>query len=527
MKRTRLWSLAAAGFVMALVAGCSAGASSSGTDAGSEAGSAASAVTTSAAAEGEQANASGKDTVTLALNAGAPKNLDFTTTDGAAIPQALLGNVYQGLVALNDAGEIVPVLAKSWTVSPDGLTYTFDLVDNATFSNGDPFTAEDVKYSFEKVQSDAWTISLKSKMDVVDKIEVASPTQAVVTLKRPSNSWLYDMTTRVGAIFDQKATGDLATEAVGTGPYVVSEFVPDTSITLTARDDYWGTPPAVKTVTFQYNNDVNAQIAGMLSGSIDGIVSMQDLNTLDQFKSDDRFNVTEGTTTTKWTLSMNNGAGVFKDPKVRQAVNYAIDRQALLAAVTNGYGQVTGSFVPPTDPWFEDLSGDYPYDPEKAKALLKEAGAEGATIKFYVPNLPAATSAAQVVKSDLEKVGINAELIPSEFPAAWLDQVFTKKDYDMSLIGHVESRDLGVYADPNYYFQYDNPEVQALMASADSGTVEQQKVDLAKAMKIMSQDAASDWLYLAANINVVDKTLNGVPQNTASESLDVTQLSWS
>lgn len=524
MKRQRLLSLTAVGFVVALVAGCSAGSSSS------ESSSSAPPPSEQSSASAGAASTSPVEAgapVTLALTSGAPKNLDFTTTDGAAIPQALLGNVYQGLVALSDSGEIVPVLAKSWTVSPDGLTYTFDLVDNATFSNGDPFTASDVKYSFEQVKSDAWTISLKSKMDVVDTIEAVSPTQVKVTLKTPSNSWLYDMTTRVGAIFDKNAGGDLATKAVGTGPFVVSEFIPDTSLTLTARDDYWGTPPQVQTVTFQYNNDVNAQIAGMLSGSIDGIVSMQDLNSLDQFKSDDRFTVTEGTTTNKWTLSMNNKKGIFKDPKVRQAVTYAIDRQALLTAVQNGYGQVTGSFVPPTDPWFEDLSGDYPYDPDKAKALLAEAGVEGQSFKFYVPNLPAATAAAQVIKSDLNKVGLDAEIIPSEFPAAWLDQVFTKHDYDMSIIGHVESRDLGIYADPNYYLTYDNPEVQSLMKSADAGTPEQQKTDLAKAMKIISQDAASDWLYLAANIDVIDSGLQGLPKNAASESLDVSQLSWS
>jgi peptide/nickel transport system substrate-binding protein len=132
-----------------------------------------------------------------------PANLDFTRTDGAAIPEALLVNVYEGLVALNqETGEIEPALAESWTVSPDGLVYDFTLREGVTFSNRQPFTADDVKFSIERVKSDAWTVSLKSAMSVVSGVEVVSPTHARVTLAQPSNSWLFRMTTRIGAMFD-------------------------------------------------------------------------------------------------------------------------------------------------------------------------------------------------------------------------------------------------------------------------------------------------------------------------------------
>lgn len=479
-----------------------------------------------AGATGGDSATPAKDSVSIALNSGAPKNLDFTTTDGAAIPQALLGNVYEGLVALDDDGEIVPALAESWEVSDDNQTYTFKLHEDVKFSDGAEFTADDVKYSIERVKSDDWTISLKSGMDVVKDVEVVSPTEVAVHLEQPSNGWLYSMTTRIGAMFDTDGTTDLANQAIGTGPFEVSDFKHDTSLTLTARDDYWGEKPAVKTVTLKYFDDVNAQIAAIQSGDLDAISNLPDLNTLELLESDDSLVVTEGSSTGKEVLSMNNSEGLFADKRVRQAVNHAIDREALVEATANGYGQVTGSMVPPTDPWYNDLSGDYPYDPEKAMALLEEAGVANASFNIDVPNLPVHIAVAQVVKSDLAKVGLTAELKTIEFPAVWLDKVFSQADYEMSLINHVESRDLPIFADPNYYWRYDNAKVQDLIKSADAGTPEEQKTDLAEAMQILSDDAVADWLYLTANINVVQNGLEGLPNNAISESLNISKLTW-
>jgi peptide/nickel transport system substrate-binding protein len=491
---------------LGLLAGCSAGSTSSG--------------------DGDGGSSGGKDSATISLNFGAPKNLDFTTTDGAAIPQALLGNVIEGLVALDDDGQIVPALAESWEVSEDGKTYTFKLQPDVTFSNGADFTADDVKFSIERVKSDAWTISLKSKMDLVDTVKVVSPTEVAVTLSSPSNDWLYNMATRIGAMFDSEGVDDLANDPIGTGPFEVSDFDRDTAITLTRRDDYWGDEPALKTVTFKYYDDVNAQIAALQSGGLDAIYSLPDYNVIDQFESDESVEVLEGSSTTKWVLSMNNETGIFADERVRQAVNYAIDRDALLTAAANGYGKVTGSMVPPTDPWYQDLSGDYPYDPEKAKELLADAGAEKATFRFDVPNLPGAVAAAQVVKSNLAEVGLTADLKTMEFPATWLDVVFTKADYEMSIIGHVESHDLAIYADPNYYFRYDNPKFQQLMKEGDAGTPDEQVEKYSEAMQILSDDAVSDWLYLAANVSIVSSGLEGLPKNAISESLNVSGLAW-
>ena len=154
----------------------------------------------------------GPDTLSVGFTA-EPANFDFTRTDGAAIPQALLYNVYEGRVKLDAQGRIVPLLAKSWTVSPDRRTYDFQLQQGVKFSNGAPFTAEDVKFSLLRVKT-AWTISIKSTMDVVDHVDVVAPDHARVVLAKPSNGWLFSLTSRLGAMFSPTGVADLANKGI-------------------------------------------------------------------------------------------------------------------------------------------------------------------------------------------------------------------------------------------------------------------------------------------------------------------------
>jgi peptide/nickel transport system substrate-binding protein len=457
-----------------------------------------------------------------------PANLDFTTSDGAAIPEALLVNVYEGLVKIDqDTGEIVPALAESWEVSEDGTTYDFTLREGATFSNGEDFTAEDVKFSIERVQSDDWTISLKSGMDVVESVEVVSPTEVTVRLSEPSNDWLYRMTTRIGAMFSPSGIDDLANEPIGTGPYVVHEWNRGQSIVLQANEDYWGEPPAVDTVTLRYFDDPTAANNAMRTEDIDVIGTVQAPEALDQFEGDDRFQVIEGTTNGEVTLAFNNESGPMSDVRVRQAVKHAIDHEALLETAWADRGFLIGGPVPPTDPWYEDLTDLYPHDPDRAEELLADAGEENLTLRFRIANLPYAVSAAQVVSSQLAEVGITAEIDPLEFPARWLDDVFNDADYDMSIVAHVEPRDIAIYGDPDYYFRYDSAEVRDLLAEADAGTEEEQDEAMRQVARHLAEDAVADWLFLLPNLIVASSDVTGLPENRIGESFDLTTISRS
>ncbi|WP_233159446.1 ABC transporter substrate-binding protein [Pseudonocardia sp. MH-G8] len=455
-----------------------------------------------------------------------PANLDFTRTDGAAIPEALLVNVYEGLVALDqETGEIVPALAESWTMSPDGLVYDFALREGATFSNGEAFTADDVKFSIERVQSDEWTISLKDGMSVVSGVEVVSPTQARVTLAQPSNSWLFRMTTRIGAMFDPSGVGDLANAPVGTGPYTVAEFRRGDALVLARRDDYWGEAPAIEQVVLQYFDDATAATNALLTDGIDVIGTVQAPESLAQFEGDDRFQVIEGTTNGEVTLAMNNAAGPTGDPRVRRAIAMAIDHQAVLDTAWAGRGTLIDTMVPPTDPWYQPLPDVTPFDPDAARALLAEAGTPNPTLRFRIANLPYAVAAAQVVQSQLSAVGITTQIEPLEFPARWLEEVLTNADYDLSIVSHVEPRDIRTFGNPGYYWRYDNPEVQRLLAESEQGTQEQQVSALQSVGRLIAEDAAADWLFLLPNLIVADADVRGLPENRIGESLDLTALS--
>ncbi|MEV4310834.1 ABC transporter substrate-binding protein [Actinocrispum sp. NPDC049592] len=474
-----------------------------------------------AACSAGQTAATPNDTSAISIGFTAePANLDFTRTDGAAIPQALLTNVYEGLVKLDTQGRIVPLLAKSWTVSADRKTYDFELQPNVTFTNNQPFTASDVKFSIERVKT-AWTISLKSKMDVVDRVEVVDPTHARVVLKRPSNNWLFDMTTRVGAMFSQSGVADLANTPVGTGPYMFSSRKRGDSIVLRANPDYWGRKPAYATVYLKYFKDPTALNNALLSNGIDVISAITTPDSVGQFETDTRFTVLQGTTNSEVTLAFNNARPPLDDKNIRQALMYAIDRKAVMSTVAADRGTLIGSMVPPTDPWYEDLSTVYSYNPGKAAEIL--AG-RNLRLRLRIPNLQYAVSAAQVVASQLNDVGVSVSIEPLDFPAVWLKQVFTDHDYDMSIIQHVEPRDIVTFGNPKYYWGYNNPKVQELITQGDSGTPDQQITAMKEVARTINADAAADWLFLFPNIVAAKKKVTGLTQNQVSESFDLTGL---
>ena len=478
--------------------------------------------TTPAPSDGRTDSTSTALTIGLVLE---PASLDFTRIDGAAIPQVLMSNVYETLVSQDENGKIVPGLAKSWSLSADRKTYTFELAEGAKFSNGDPFTAETAAFSINQVKTDAWKISLKRAMDVVAEAKAVSPTQLQVTLSTPSNDWLFRMSTRIGAMMDPKAVDQLATAPVGTGPYLFDSWNRGDKITLKANPNYWGAKAAYSTVVFKYIKDGTALNNALLSGTINVLGTVQAPESLSQFQGNSKYQAIDGTTNGEVVLSFNDGKAPFTNLKFRQAIRTAIDHEALLDTCWAGKGTLIGSMVPPTDPWYQDRTGDFPYDQAKARQLLAESGTPTATLRLRVPNLPYAVSCGQVVKSQLEQVGLTVDLETLEFQGQWLPQVFANHDYDMSIVGHVEPRDLpAVFGNPSYYTQYNNPQLQADLTAADTGTTDDQIAGMKKAAQELSQDAAADFLFLLPNLIVADKNITGLPKNAITEGFNLAAL---
>ncbi|MEO9177058.1 MAG: ABC transporter substrate-binding protein [Gaiellales bacterium] len=458
----------------------------------------------------------------------APPTLDLTTNAAAGIPEVLLYNVYQGLVKLDANGKIVPLLARSWTTSDNGRIYTFVLHKNVRFQNGDPFTADDVAFSFDRVLNPPANTPPHPHADdmaPVSSVEAVGPYTVRVTLKRRSNDWLYAMTGPAGVIFDPKAIGTLATKPVGTGPFSFSAMTLNYSVTLVRNPTYWGTPAAIGKVVFRYYTDPNALVDAELAGDVDIIDNVQAPQLITQFSDARKYTVVQGLTNGKVLLSMNNARPPLNKRLVRQAITYAINRPALLKTAYAGYGKLIGTHSSPADPWYLDLSKTYPYNPAKAKQLLAKAGyPHGISLTLQLPPVGYAQASGRFIQSELGQVGIRVKIENVDFPL-WLKQVFGSANYDLTIIAHVEARDLIKYGDPSYYWRYDNKTVQRLLAAGDAAPSNAQWLsDYREVERIITADAVNDWLFLLPNLEVVRAGITGYPTNGLSLSFDVTGL---
>ncbi len=461
-----------------------------------------------------------------------PKTMDPTFDAAAAGSQLMLYNVYETLVKTDSEGDLRPLLAQRWEVSPDRLTYTFYLNPAAKFASGAAVTAEAAAKNLERVRTGqvdgtAVTIAakLKTAMSVMTGTKAVDATTLQVTLSRPSNTLLYELSSTAGMIMDPAAFGSLATATGGSGPYRLKQWNRGDSIVLERNPGYWGTQGRFEQVSFKYFADPNAENAALLSGDVDIISNVQAPDALSQFSDTSKYRVTEGVTNGEVVLGLNNANAALKDVRVRRAIAMAIDKQRLVDDVWAGHGTVIGTMDVPTDPYYEDLSSVNAYNVAAAKQLLAEAGyASGLTLRLKPPALPYATASAQSIAASLKAIGVTVTIEELQFPARWLDVVYDKADYDMTVIAHVEARDLVNYTNPNYYWKYNNAQFNALWLAADEAAPGDYAAEMKKAARFLADDAASVWLFDLPNLVVSKATVTGIAKNATSLSFDVTTI---
>jgi peptide/nickel transport system substrate-binding protein len=454
-----------------------------------------------------------------------PTSLDISGTAGQSIPQVLLDNVYEGLLRVEEDGQIIPGLAESYEVSDDGLRYVFTIRD-AKFHDGTALSAADVVWSLNRLLNDKATDILPTQLAQFAKVTSVTSSDAVVTLElsERDNDLLYNLTQRGGVIF-KKDTSDFANSANGTGPYTLGTWDKGNSITLERFGDYWGRRADTDTVVFRYFADATALSNAMLAGDIDVMTTVQSPETLSVFESRDDLKVLSGSTNCEVTLGMNNSRAPFNDASVRKAVRQAIDKRALINTAWAGYGIEIGSFVPPTDPWFEDLTGIAPFNPNAARDALAKAGVkQGTPITLDLPPINYATNSGEFIAAALNDVGFDVSIKPVTWEE-WLDRVFTKADYDLTIVCHIERNDMAIYANPEYYFRFDNPEYQQLIATAGTAeTAEARTKSLRAAARILSEQSASDWLWLIPNLQVAKREVAGVVKTSVGDSYYVARI---
>lgn len=440
-----------------------------------------------------------------------PQNLDNTAGGGQGVTEALNGNVYEGLFRLTDDGKVENLLASSYKKSTDGLTYTFTLRSGVTFHSGAKLTSEDVKYSIEKVTAADSQSARKSSLAAIKNIATPDASTVVITLSSRSISLPYNLS--YVWIIDHTAK-NLKTTEDGTGPYELDVWKHGSSLSLKKFAGYWGSPAKNAAVVFHYYSDATALNNALLTNAVDVVTSEQSPDALTQFTDNASYKVTDGKSTTKLLLAFNDKVAPFNKVEVRKAVTSAIDNKKLLKSIWGDYGTLIGSMVPPTDPWYENLTKVNPYDVSLAKKELAEAGyAKGFTFTLDTPNYDPHPAAAQIIKSDLAKVGITVK-INIITPDTWYSKVYQAHDFQATMQEHVNDRDVVFYGNPDFYWGYDNPQVTTWVKEAEeASTTAGQTALLKKVNTQIADDAASDWLYLYPQIVVASSKLSGYPVN--------------
>jgi peptide/nickel transport system substrate-binding protein len=440
-----------------------------------------------------------------------PQNLDNTAGAGQGINEAFNGNVYEALFQLTDAGNVEPKLVESYEASEDGLTYTFKLKPGVTFHSGDPLTAADVKYSIERITAETSQSSRKRSLSTIASIETPDDQTVVITLSARSISLPYNLS--YVWIVNDAATDITATED-GTGPYTLGEWRRGSALALARNDDYWGEAPTNGEVIYTYFTDATALNNALLTNSVDVITSVQSPDSLAQFAGNPAFVITEGASTTKELLAYNDRVAPFDNVQVRKALARATDKARLLNSIWGEYGTLIGSFVPPTDPWYVDLTGVDAYDVESAKQLLAEAGyPDGFEFTLDTPDYDPHPLVAQFLQSEYAKIGVtvNINIITAN---EWYTKVYQEKNFQATLQEHVNHRDIVFYGNPDFYWGYNNPDVVKLVADAEAAGSEEEQVEkLTEANRIIAEDAASNWLYLYPQIVVSSANVSGYPVN--------------
>ena len=320
---------------------------------------------------------------------------------------------------------------------------------------------------------------------------------------------------------------NIKTNPVGTGAFEFSNWVQGDRIELTRNADYWGTPAALESATFKFISDPTAGFAAMMAEDVDAFVNFPAPENLPQFEADPRFQVIVGSTEGETILSTNNKMPPLDNVKVRKAIAHAIDRQAIIDGAMFGVGTPIGTHFAPHHPDYLDLTANSAYDPDLAKQLLAEAGFENGfetTLKLPPPSY--ARRGGEIIAAQLRAVGIQTEISNLEW-AQWLEQVFRGKDYGLTIVSHTEPMDIGIYARPDYYFQYDNPAFQTLMtdlrSESDPAT---RSAMLQNAQTIISEDYVNGFLFELAVPTVANAKIRGLWENAPTQATDLTGVSW-
>jgi peptide/nickel transport system substrate-binding protein len=458
-----------------------------------------------------------------------PPGLDLTATPATATAAVVFYNIQESLVKVDAHGKIVPWLAERWHTA-DNRNYTFFLKKGVRFHNGRELKAADVKFVIERAMNPETKHPHTAHYATIGDIIVPDDYTITFSLKAPSANFLLTMARSGSVIYPKEAVDTLKSAPVGTGPFMLADWVRGDRIVLKRRADYHVKGlPKVEQVTFRFIADPNAALAALKSGDIDASLFGLGPEHVTDLKKDARFEVIIGETTNDVIMAMNNSRKPFTDVRVRRAITHAINKSDVVKLAMFGMGRVIGSNVDPLNPYFVDVAGAVAHDPARAKKLLAEAGYPGGfeTVLKVAPQYYYTVRAGEVIADQLAKVGVKVKIEQIEW-GQWLSRVYKEADYDLTIIGHGEAWDIGNYANPKYYFRYDSAKFQDLFKQSEV-TVDDKarRQQYAQMQKMLAEDAPVVFLFIHPRLAAAKKGVTGFWKNLPTPSADLSEVGWS
>ena len=425
----------------------------------------------------------------------------------------VLFNVFEGLVKPDSDGNYVCAVASDYSVSDDGLVYTFTLRDGVVFHNGAACTTDDVLYSFETCAATSVTAAVVSALSAISDIK-AEGSNIVITLSTPNP----DFISYVSSVYIvPKDYAEQATKPVGTGPFkFVSHSIQENFI-IERHDAYYGEGAKLSKVTYKVYEDITALYTALNSGALDLAAHIS----ADQAAGlTNGYNVLEGTMNLVQALYLNNSFAPFSDVRVRQALCYAIDVDGILALTADGHGTKLGSSMYPAFGKYFDpaLADAYPHNVEKAKQLLSEAGyPNGFTFTITVPsNYTPHVDTAIVMVEQLKEVGITAEINQVDWNT-WVEDTYGNRNFEGTVCGFDASTlnasallARWVSTSSKNMINYANADYDAAFAAAQSATDEAEQTKYYKqCLQILSDTAANVYTQDLADFVAINPKLEG------------------
>ncbi|MEV6815891.1 ABC transporter substrate-binding protein [Micromonospora sp. NPDC051296] len=464
--------------------------------------------TTGEGVDVDGADGAGAGGVLHAAIGGEPDQLDPHKTS-AYYSFQVLENVYDTLVEPDANLAMKPSLATEWTTSDDQLTWTFTLREGVKFSDGSPLTSADVVYSYTRIIDGK--LNTAYKFATVKSVTAPDPATVVITLTAPTPNLLANLGGFKGVAIVQKSnveSGEVTTKPVGSGPFAIGSYNSGDNIRLVRNDNYWGDKPKLDGVTFTFVKDPTVALQNLRGGEVQWTDNLPPQQVPALLDGDD-LDVRTVPSSDYWYLALNQARKPYDDVNVRRAVAFALDREAITKAAKFGLATVNQTAIPQNSAFYYEYA-PYRHDPNQARQLLDQAGVSDLTMDLMVTSeYPETVTAAQVIASQLEAIGVNVKIRTLDF-AQWLDEQ-GKGNFDSFMLGWLGNVD----PDEFYYAQhhsggtfnfhkYRNPAVDQLLDRARTETdqaarkqqyeqVAKQIVDDASYIYLYNPDVAQGW----------------------------------